>query len=806
MTRSTLALLLILAPLLDSALATAAEDTGRIEGRVEDAVTSRPIVEATTLLRRDLSTEPVVTRTDAQGRYAFDAIPAGLYTVEVVADSHARALEPGVRVVPNRGTTVHFSLVRGSDVELEEVVVNARRASEAAFAAPSTVQLNREEIRRMPGSFGDVFRALDTMPGVISTGEFSSYTVRGNGPRDNLILIDGIPFDKVTHFDAEVGEESDIAGGGRYSIFAPNLIGNARFTAGGWRASEGGKFGSLLELEVADGSRSTSTLAGQLDFGGVELVYDGPAYIQDDTSVLFSARTFDFSKVLDAVGEDNSIGTPQLTDVIFKTVTELNESHGIELLAIHATEDYERTVENVLLTENFEDVSLVNSSQDSNLFGVMWRWSLGQTSTWRNTLYYRDSLKENSQGEAYPDLGGPDPTKESTPIRPDILNISQEETEFGVRSDFTTEFASGATMTAGARIARVDLDFSQRLTDDWIRYVFDDTDFRPDPSQQFIVLTPERLDSQLDADDLGYAAYADYTQPFGDFTVTPGLRFEHDDLSGQSLLSPRLGATWQATSHTRAWAGAGTYYQAPRYTELSVNPENAGLKNERSDQVMIGASHDFNDELRLMGEAYYQDLSDLIVFDDRTSGAASNIGTGKAYGVDLMLTKRLAGGWSATATYSWGHSTRNDNQGEGEYDADWDRRHAIGLVASWDITDRWSISGKWRYASGNPTDAYWVHDDVLAGTSWPYLLRYSKELIGQNLERLPDFHSLTLRADYHRSFGPVNMIAFLELANVYGRKNVSAYDWDERRGVNDASGIDDMLPFLGLRFEYSWSP
>jgi hypothetical protein len=96
------------------------------------------------------------------------------------------------------------------------------------------------------------FRALDVLPGVVATGEFSNFSVRGNGPRDNLITVDGIPFDKVVHFDESLGEQEEIDGGGRYSIFAPNVIGAARFSPGGWRASEGGKNGSLLELELAE--------------------------------------------------------------------------------------------------------------------------------------------------------------------------------------------------------------------------------------------------------------------------------------------------------------------------------------------------------------------------------------------------------------------------------------------------------------------------------------------------------------------------------------------------------------------------
>ncbi len=84
-------------------------------------------------------------------------------------------------------------------------------------------------------------------------------------------------------------------------------------------------------------------------------------------------------------------------------------------------------------------------------------------------------------------------------------------------------------------------------------------------------------------------------------------------------------------------------------------------------------------------------------------------------------------------------------------------------------------------------------------------MRYSKGLMGTNTQRLPPFHSLNLRADYQRRFGPLSLVAYLDIMNVYGRKNGNAYEWDERRGVNIIEGLDEMLPTIGLRFEYSWT-
>jgi outer membrane receptor protein involved in Fe transport len=713
-----------------------------------------------------------------------------------------KAVQADVRVVLRRVAAVEFALVRGSDEELAEVVVTARATAGDPRATPNTVLLEREEIRRNPGSAGDVFRALDVLPGVVATGESSTFTVRGNGPRDNLILIDGIPFDKVAHFDESLGEQADIDGGGTYSIFAPNIIGSARFSPGGWRAAEGGKNGSLLELEIAKGNAESSTAGVRLDIIGLEADYDGPSYVSDNTSLLLSARKFDFGDLFKAIGE-NDIGRPRLTDVIVKSVTDLSDDHRLELLAIHAGEDFTRTVENALESENFEDVELSKSKQDNTLLGVTWRWSPGEVAQLRNTLYYRKSDTDSTLGEAFPDLAGSNPTPATTPVRENILRIQEDETEIGWRSDFSTILGSGGIFSAGARVARVDLDFDRRLSGDWTRYVYDQSDFRADPTQRYIVLTPGTFNSTLSAAKTTIAAYADYAWNLGALTWTPGVRYERDALSGKSYVAPRLLINWQPDALTRVWTGGGVYYQAPRYLAIAADPSNRDLKSERSTQLDVGFSRYLREDLRFSAEGYYQKLGDLIVFGDRTTNTARNIGKGSATGLDLMLAKRMSRRWSGSATYSYSRARRNDNLGEGEYASDWDRPHAFGIVGAWQPTDRWTFSAKWKYASGKPTDAFVVHSNVLGGAG---PVRYSKELTRTNAERLPVYHSLSLRADYQRRFGPLSLVGYLDILNVYGRKNGNAYEWDERRGVNIIEGLDELIPTIGIRFEYSWTP
>jgi hypothetical protein len=385
-------------------LVNAQEAAGSVHRSIVDSATGRSVPTATVQLIHNQRFQCTV-KADTAGVFSIDDVPEGVHSVEVEEQGYLKAVHANVRVVLRRVAAVEFSLVRGSEEELAEVVVSARATAEDPRATPNTVLLEREEIRRNPGSAGDVFRALGILPGVVATGEFSNFTVRGNGPRDNLILIDGIPFDKVTHFDESLGEEADVDGSGNYSIFAPNIIGSAKFSPGGWRAAEGGKNGSLLDLGIAKGNSASSTVGARLDIIGIEADYDGPSYVADNTSLLLSARKFDFNNLFKAICE-NDIGSPRLIDVILKSVTDLNGDHRIELLAIHAGEDFKRKVENVLESDNYDDVGISDSEQNNTLLGVTWRWSPGDVAQLRNTFYDRNSDTKSTQGEAFPDLAG----------------------------------------------------------------------------------------------------------------------------------------------------------------------------------------------------------------------------------------------------------------------------------------------------------------------------------------------------------------------------------------------------------------
>ncbi|TKB45965.1 TonB-dependent receptor [Thalassotalea mangrovi] len=769
----------------------AAEAPGTLTVIVKNQDTDRPLSSVQITLKERETSSTQSFETDEQGRIVIKQLDPGLYSVDLVKIGFASLYEPNVRVVTRKNIKIEFKL-KQQDIEVVEV----RGRQSDLLASGSTTYLDREALRSAVGGGADPLLSLDGLPGLASASEFASFSVRGRGPRDNLLFVDDFPFDKAVHFDATLGEEEDVGGGGRFSIFAPNVINGAEFSPGGWEAAYGGRAASLLQLQVADGNPSPSA-SFRYDLAGYEVGYDGPMGITDDATLLVSARRLDFGALFETI-EELDIGEPVLRDVIVKSVLPINQDHSVEILLIDTHEDYTRDVTHVFESPNFEDVALQDSEQDSDLYGLTLRSLIGEESVWTNKVYYRKSDKVSSEGEAFPDLVPEGTPASGFPVREDIVTIGEGEKEVGWRSDFETVNQWGVFST-GIRVTQIELDYYTVLDGDWIRYVYDDDDFRPDPQQRFIVLTPESLNSSINQQETSYAGYVDQVFEFGDWDFGTGLRVERDGFADESFVSPRFSVNWRSSETIRYFATAGLFHQSPRYLELAANDSN-NLKTEKITHSSVGFRYLPNKNWSLLTEAYYQILDDLVVDLDRTRGTFANKGDGTSYGIDFVLNGTIWEGLYASATYSYNDAVVDRKDGRGDVAAEFSREHVATLGLTWEINDRWKIAGRYKYLSGRPDDVFIIHSDVL-GPGQP--LRYSKEITERNVGRKSGTGLLNVRVDYRRAFGPIDVTAFLDVINVTAASSSDDSEFDYRRGV---VVIDDSEaePLIGLRLDYAW--
>jgi 5-hydroxyisourate hydrolase-like protein (transthyretin family) len=578
-------------------------NNARVTGNIIDSTTGRPLTAATIEIRQRNNELVSELTSNANGRYESTDLPEGLFTIKVLLNGYRDAEEAGLRLIAGKSVTLNFSLQQ-LPADIEQVFVVARANTLSGTAPVSATQLNREEIRRAPGTAGDVFRGLNSLPGVTATGEFSDFSVRGRGPRDNLILIDGIPYDRLVHFDESLGEEDDLEGGGRFSIFGQNVIGNAEFQPGGWEAAYGGANGSLLKLNISEGNPETPFASIKVDLAGGELLYDGPSYLFENTSMLVSLRHYNFGWLFDLIGEKD-IGTPELSDVIIKSVSRLNEHTTLKLLALYTPEQYTRTAKNVLASTDFNDTIVQKSRQQAGLLGITLENLLGDTARLRNTVYFRAANDENSLGEAFPEFSPEPVTAQNLFIEDPIIRLDETEREAGWRIDYNQVNQFGE-FSVGTRLSYLSVDNLRAVSRDYPLFVYDQNDFRTDTAQAYVLLRPDTYNTRLDESAVRAAVYADQSFQVSSIILRPGMRVDHDGLLDTTMISPRFQASWQATTQTRLSLSTGLYYQAPRLLEIAANPANTTLDPERSTQLNLGIEHYFGNDYRMLLETYYQ--------------------------------------------------------------------------------------------------------------------------------------------------------------------------------------------------------
>lgn len=201
---------------------------------------------------------------------------AATIAVEVAFQEPTPVLEPEVLPAPSEGGA---EALAPSPKSTEVLVLGAR-------PEPSrSASLTRAEVRQIPGTFGDPFRAIETMPGVtpIVSG-LPFFFVRGAPPGNVGYFLDGVSLPLLFHVGAGPSvvhpgliERVDLYPGGypaRYGRFAGGIVAGETVAA---RGTPHGEYnvrlfdaGALLELPFAEG-RGAALVAGRYSYAALLL-------------------------------------------------------------------------------------------------------------------------------------------------------------------------------------------------------------------------------------------------------------------------------------------------------------------------------------------------------------------------------------------------------------------------------------------------------------------------------------------------------------------------------------------------------
>lgn len=743
--------------------------TGLISGTVLAAGTDAPLEGAQILL---VGTERRAVA-DARGRFVLTGITPGIWRLQVRSIGYAPLIVPDVVVGSGKPATVVVRLAPVA-LDLGSVQVTASYFLPSLDATTSTQNFTAEAIRRAPGVQEDVVRAIALFPGVgVTQPGRNDLAVRGGAPYENLFLVDGIEVPNINHFGAQGST------GGPLSLINVDAVEGASFSTGGFAPKYGDRTASVTAITLREGNRER--LAGEftLSATGGFAVVEGP--LGENGSFYFSARR----SYLDFLFKAAGFGfVPAYSDGQLKVVQRLGTRNTLSFLVIAA--DGTVTFTNDDADKRYDNSRVAAPTQRQYFSGLTWRRLLPR------------GVLDVTLGRTFTDFR----TVQNDSLNPPsaIFRAFSTEGENSLRADLSVQATprvelSGGAVAKYASTLRYDLLLPGALRID-----------------QNGVPRPLALDTSFTAD--RQAVYGQVAwQATPRLRTTTGFRVDrYGFLEGAVRASPRLGARYSLAARTTLTASLGRYWQAPSYIWLVGDPSNRTLPPFRADQGVIGVEHLPRPDVKLQFEAFTKRYSGYprrvfrpqavlapSGFDDVTSDIPfgleplAAVATGRAMGVEALAQKQLSeiplfGLASVSVT-----RTTFDGADGVRRAGSFDTRFIGNVVLGWRPNAKWELSGKFRIATGLPTTPY-VTSGPLAGTQ-----DFSRWNEG---ERLPLFHGLDLRADRRWSLRRVQLVSYIDVQNVYGRKNVSGLQWNQREQVLERNEALGLLPSIGFSIEW----
>jgi vitamin B12 transporter len=194
--------------------------------------------------------------TDAKGEFSFSTSESGPAVLQISFIGFQAVEKP----VTLEGKDITLTIALKETVnELNTVTITAGAIE--ASDEKKAVLLRPLDIVTTAGANGDIYGAIQTLPGAQTVGESEGLFVRGGAASEAKTIIDGLT---VQHpYQSSV---PDIAQRGRFSPF---LFRNTVFSTGGYSAQYGQAMSSALILETQDiGDRMNNTSIALMSIGG----------------------------------------------------------------------------------------------------------------------------------------------------------------------------------------------------------------------------------------------------------------------------------------------------------------------------------------------------------------------------------------------------------------------------------------------------------------------------------------------------------------------------------------------------------
>jgi outer membrane receptor for ferrienterochelin and colicin len=733
---------------------------GIIYGSVKDVISLQPLPGANILI---LGTN-IGAASDGDGNYKIEGIEPGMYRIRISSVGYLPVIKTDIVVNSIKPNRIDVEL-QEIPYQLDEVTVQDDYFSKSPLEKVSTTKFNYEEIRRSPGAFEDVVRALSVLPGVAQAAAGrNDLIIRGGAPYENLFLVDGIKIQNINHF----GNQGST--GGPISYINLDFVKSTSFSAGGFPVNYGDKLSSVLSIKLKNGRSDRIGGKATISSSQFGLNLEGP--IAKNSDFIFSIRRSYLDFIFKAAG---FAFVPEYYDMISKVNIKLDSKNSLSFFIIGALDKV--NFFNDTPEKRFDNSRTIGSDQKqytlAGKYQKIFERGFLDISLSRNYVNYNSSQKDTLQIPVYTNLS----TEIENSLKTDVTLKVSTENEINIGTELNlVEFNS-------------DIYFPSKVTSfgdslDTINYNTNHNFFK-------------------------WGGYLNYNSILTDkIIVNLGIRGDYfNGINTKYYFSPRLSLSYKLSDVSNINMSAGIYYQSPSYLWLN-NSKNKDLKNIKVNQYILGYESRLKEDILFKVEGFIKDYSNYPVSTLRpylilaNTGAGfsddnytslgldplQSSGKGLTKGVEFSLQKKLSdipyyGIVSLTISNS-DFTPLDGIERPGLYD----QNVLFNISGGYKFSAEWEGSFKFRFASGSPYTPFGINGNQLVSD--------------YNSRRLIPSHSLDLRIDKRWNFSTSVLIIYLDIQNIYNRRNTNSVRWDPRIMKVDESSSIGILPSLGISLEF----
>ncbi len=685
-------------------------------------------------------------------------------------------------------------------IELEEATVIDRKAENKVNSTQMSVnQIPISQIKKLPVLLGevDIIKTIQLLPGVQSGSEGASgLYVRGGGPDQNLILLDGVPVYNANHLF------------GFFSVFNADAISSVTLIKGGYPARYGGRLSSVLDIRMKEGNMKEFKGEGSIGIIASKLAIEGPI-IKDKTSFIISGRRTYIDllsmPIQKSLPNNNGVGGYYFYDANAKINHKFSDKSRLYLSTYVGNDkaymkNKEKYIDNDVTYEDESEFAL----QWGNITSAMrWNYQINNKLFSNTTLTY-SKYRFNIGQE---------------------MNNSQTQNDTTTKSMFSFDYDSGIEDVT----AMVDFDYIPSPNHQ-IKFGFGDIYHTFNPGINVFQQTDDNSSANIDTSFGANPIYAHEYSVYVEDDIRLGSRLKANiglrytgfivKDSEYSSFEPRVSARFLVNEDLSFKAA---YSQMNQYILLLTNsgiglptdlwvPATDKIKPMESTQYAAGGVYSVTPQIDITIEGFYKEMNNLIEYKEGAGFFDSNTdwqdkvesGRGWAYGGEFLLEKKegKTTGWIGY-TLSWSERQfENISFGE-RFPYRYDRRHDLSIVVMHKFNDNVDIGVTWVYGTGNAVtlavDKYQSYFGLNQSYTEPI-----EHYDNRNGYRMPSYHRLDVGVNLHKDKKWGHRVWSFGVYNAYNRKNpfFLEFGYDNNNRVLKQYSLFPIIPSVRYSFTF----